>query len=77
MAEPYALWAIEDQPGLEIPCRHLDIVVTDDLKRYERLKLFILNLGHTWLAEIWRRGRSAPAMTVREAMSDEAHGFRT
>ena len=72
VAEPYALWAIEDQPGLEAPCRHADIVVTNDLKRYERLKLFILNLGHTWLAEIWRRRKGAPAMTVREAMADEA-----
>ncbi len=72
VAEPYALWAIEDQTGLEVPCRHADIVVTNDLKRYERLKLFILNLGHTWLAEIWRRRNGAPAMTVREAMADEA-----
>ena len=72
VAEPYALWAIEDQPGLEAPCRHADIVVTNDLKRYERLKLFILNLGHTWLAEIWRRRNGPPAMTVREAMADEA-----
>ena len=47
-------------------------MVTNDLKRYERLKLFILNLGHTWLAEIWRRRNGAPAMTVREAMADEA-----
>jgi tagaturonate reductase len=37
VAEPYALRAIEDQPGLEAPCRHADIVVTNDLKRYERL----------------------------------------
>ena len=72
VAEPYALWAIEDQPGLEVPCRHGDIVVTDDLKRYERLKLFILNLGHTWLAEIWRRRNGVPTMTVREAMADAA-----
>ena len=72
VAEPYALWAIEDQPGLEIPCRHADIVVTNDLKRYERLKLFILNLGHTYLAELWRRLNRAPTMTVREAMADPA-----
>ena len=72
VAEPYALWAIEDQPGLEVPCRHADIVVTNDLKRYERLKLFILNLGHTYLAEIWRRRDGASAMTVREAMADGA-----
>ena len=55
VAEPYALWAIEDQPGLELPCRHPAIVVAADLKPYERLKLFILNLGHTYLAEIWAR----------------------
>ena len=57
VAEPYALWAIEDRPGLLLPCRHSDIVVTKDLKRYERLKLFILNLGHTFLAEIWRAAK--------------------
>lgn len=72
VAEPYALWAIEDQPGLRLPCRHPDVVVTNDLKRYERLKLFILNLGHTYLAELWRRRKVDPAMTVREAMSDES-----
>lgn len=72
VAEPYALWAIEDQPGLELPCRHASITVTADLKPYERLKLFILNLGHTYLAEIWARGGGAPALTVREAMADEA-----
>jgi tagaturonate reductase len=70
VAEPYALWAIEDKPGLEQPCRHPDIVVTNDLKRYERLKLFILNLGHSYLAEIWRLRKGPPDMTVREAMID-------
>ena len=70
VAEPYALWAIEDQPGLELPCRHPAIVVAADLKPYERLKLFILNLGHTYLAEIWKQEGGAPALTVREAMAD-------
>jgi tagaturonate reductase len=70
VAEPYALWAIEDQPGLELPCRHPDIVVTADLKPYERLKLFILNLGHTYLAELWSKGGGAPGVTVREAVAD-------
>lgn len=70
VAEPYALWAIEDQPGLELPCRHSAIVVAADLKPYERLKLFILNLGHTYLAEIWARENGAPALTVRETMGD-------
>ena len=71
VAEPYALWAIEDQPRLELPCRHAAIVVTGDLKPYERLKLFILNLGHTYLAEIWAKDGGAPALTVREAMADQ------
>jgi tagaturonate reductase len=70
VAEPYALWAIEDQPGLELPCRHEAIVVADDLKPYERLKLFILNLGHTYLAEIWAKQGGAPGLTVREAVAD-------
>jgi tagaturonate reductase len=72
VAEPYALWAIEDQPGPEPPCRHANVVVTNDLERYERLKLFILNLGHNWLVEIWSRTRRTPLMTVREAMADRA-----
>jgi tagaturonate reductase len=70
VAEPYALWAIENQPGLELPCRHPAIVVTGDLEPYERLKLFILNLGHTYLAEIWSKGGGAPGLTVREAVAD-------
>ncbi len=70
VAEPYALWAIEDQPGLELPCRHPAIIVAADLKPYERLKLFILNLGHTYLAEIWARHAGAPGLTVREAVAD-------
>jgi tagaturonate reductase len=69
VAEPYALWAIEEQPGLELPCRHAAITVTADLKPYERLKLFILNLGHTFLAEIWARDGGAQTLTVREAMA--------
>src|SRR5271170_5999238 len=71
VAEPYALWAIEDQPGLALPCRHPSITVTGDLKPYERLKLFVLNLGHTYLAEVWARGAGAPDQTVREAVADK------
>ena len=72
VAEPYALWAIEDRPGLQPPCSHPDVKVTNDLKRYERLKLFILNLAHTWLVELWRLGRGPSSLTVREAMADAA-----
>ena len=70
VAEPYALWAIEDQSGLQLPCRHAAIVVAPDLKPYERLKLFILNLGHTYLAELWAKEGGAPGLTVREAVAD-------
>ena len=70
IAEPYALWAIERQPGLVLPCRHADIVLTDDLGPFERLKLWLLNLGHTALAELWLRDGQPPGRTVLEAMRD-------
>ncbi|GGD97605.1 D-mannonate oxidoreductase [Caballeronia grimmiae] len=72
IAEPYALWAIERQAGMVLPCEHEDIVVTDDLAHYERLKLLLLNLGHTMLAEIWRTRDGAADMTVLDAMRDPA-----
>jgi len=53
IAEPYALWAIERQDGMVLPCRHERIILTDDLAHFERLKLFLLNLGHTILAQCW------------------------
>jgi tagaturonate reductase len=68
VAEPYALWAIERRPRLLLPCRHPAIVLTDDLARFERLKLFLLNLGHTLLADLWMKGTHATDMTVLQAM---------
>lgn len=73
IAEPYALWAIERQAGMVLPCEHEDIVVTDDLAHYERLKLLMLNLGHTMLAEIWRARAGSPDMTVLDAMRDPVY----
>jgi tagaturonate reductase len=70
VAEPYALWAIEAQPRLMLPCVHPAIVVTDDLARHERLKLFLLNAAHTWLAERWQADGRPADETVREAMAD-------
>ncbi|SOE71583.1 tagaturonate reductase [Burkholderia sp. D7] len=72
IAEPYALWAIERQPGMVLPCEHEDIVLTDDLARYERLKLLLLNLGHTMLAELWLADRAPADTNVRDAMRNEA-----
>ena len=70
VAEPYALWAIERQDRLVLPCRHEAIVLTGDLERYERLKLFLLNAGHSYLAERWLRDGRAADETVLQAMND-------
>jgi tagaturonate reductase len=70
IAEPYALWAIERKPRLVPPCRHRQIRVVDDLKVIERLKIFILNLGHTCLAERWIADRRGRDETVREILAD-------
>lgn len=71
VAEPYALWAIEKQDRLVLPCVHDSIVLTDDLPRYERLKLFLLNAGHSYLAERWLRDARPGDETVVQAMHDE------
>ncbi|MFG1293959.1 mannitol dehydrogenase family protein [Xanthobacter versatilis] len=70
VAEPYALWVIERRPGLELPFTHPSVVLADDLEPFERLKLHILNLGHTVLADIWRSERRDPGETVREILAD-------
>ncbi|HSW03764.1 mannitol dehydrogenase family protein [Aquabacterium sp.] len=70
VAEPYALWAIERQPGLVLPCAHEAMVLTDDLARFERLKLFLLNAGHSLLAERWLGDGRAEGQTVQQAMND-------
>lgn len=70
VAEPYALWAIEQRRGMQLPCVHENIVLTDDLRSYERLKLFFLNLAHTWLADQWLNERRASSETILDAMND-------
>lgn len=72
VAEPYALWAIEAQPGLTLPFSHPNVVLTDDLDPFERLKLHILNLGHTFLADIWASEGRPAGETVRAILADEA-----
>jgi tagaturonate reductase len=72
VAEPYALWAIEGAPSWQPFVRHPDIVVTDDLRRYERLKLFILNLGHSVLTEGWLAEGGTEDPTVRERIAEAA-----
>ncbi|OLP52941.1 D-mannonate oxidoreductase [Rhizobium rhizosphaerae] len=76
VAEPYALWAIEEAPGLVPPCTHPSIVLAPDIEPYERLKLHILNLGHTVLADIWRKEGRPTEETVRAILSDPAIAAR-
>ncbi|GHB06111.1 mannitol dehydrogenase family protein [Modicisalibacter luteus] len=73
VAEPYALWAIEDQPGLTLPCRHPDVMRVDDLTPYAMRKLHLLNLSHTFLVHRWRQaGLETQLAFVREAMAEPA-----
>lgn len=72
IAEPYALWAIKREATCDIPFTHPAVVVTDDLEPYLRLKLHILNLGHTFLAEIWQAEKRPAHETVREILNDAA-----
>jgi tagaturonate reductase len=70
VGEPYALWAIQREPGFEAPFTHPAVIITDDLEPYLRLKLHILNLGHTYLAGIWKSEERPPGEFVREILSD-------
>ncbi len=70
VAEPFALWAIERQQRMLLPCTHPAIVLTDNLQRHERLKLMLLNLAHSFLAERWQADRRPRDETVCEAMND-------
>lgn len=70
VAEPYALWAIENQPGLTLPCKHPSVLLVDDLTPYEKLKLHILNLGHTVLADLWLKTGRPQDETVKAILKD-------
>ncbi|WP_349436499.1 mannitol dehydrogenase family protein [Pararhizobium sp. A13] len=70
VAEPYALWAIENQPGLRAPCSHPCVLLVEDLTPYEKLKLHILNLGHTVLADIWLKTARPQGETVKNILRD-------
>ncbi|MBG6156979.1 tagaturonate reductase [Labrenzia sp. EL_159] len=72
VAEPYALWAIEDQPGLVLPCTHPSVRVVADLEQVETLKLFILNLGHTYLVSRWMNNEVPEHEFVRDMLGDQA-----
>lgn len=72
VAEPYALWAIEKAGNLTLPCRHPAIALVDSLEKLEKLKLHILNLGHTYLVARWLARGGEQARLVRDDMADAA-----
>lgn len=72
VAEPYALWAIEDAPNLIVPCTHPAIRVVADLEQIETLKLHVLNLGHTYLVAHWLAREGEQGRLVRDEMADAA-----
>ena len=72
IAEPYALWAIEDQPGLILPCTHASIQVYSSLEEPASLKLFLLNLAHTVMADDWLSMGQPEGVFVRHVMAEAA-----
>lgn len=70
IAEPYGLWVVEKQPKLILPCTHECISIVSNLEPYERLKLHILNLGHTVLADTWKKQNRPLNETVYEILND-------
>uniref|UniRef100_UPI00356850C1 mannitol dehydrogenase family protein n=1 Tax=Paracoccus seriniphilus TaxID=184748 RepID=UPI00356850C1 len=72
VAEPYALWAIEDCPGLLLPCTDPAIQVVPTLAPVETRKLYLLNLGHSYLVDGWLARGKTGAETVRDLMETPA-----
>jgi len=67
MAEPYALWAVEQQDGAVPLPRHPAVVRAADVQPYFLRKVRILNAAHTALApKALKRGHT----TVLQAMGD-------
>jgi tagaturonate reductase len=68
VCEPFALWALENQPGLEIPWRSAEAVrIVDDLQSIAALKLGVLNFSHTFWIEKWMRaGKPSDLKLVRD-----------
>ncbi len=51
VCEPFRQWVIEDDfAGARPPFEDLDIILTDDVRPYEHMKLQLLNAGHSCLA---------------------------
>ena len=71
VAEPYALWAIKAGSFGDV-FRHPCVKLVENLEPFERLKLHILNLGHTVLTDRGLRQDGPADETVRHTLSDPA-----
>jgi tagaturonate reductase len=67
VAEPYALWAIEDKKGPGKLPRHGAVTLTNDVRPYFLRKVRILNAAHTAMVGM---ARPKGLATVGEVMAD-------
>ena len=69
--EPYALWAIQEKPGIDRFIEHPSVIWTPDVSPFFLRKVRILNGGHTaLLIKAWPMG----FRTVRDAVNDSHVG---
>jgi tagaturonate reductase len=71
VCEPYALWAIQQKPGVEPFLRHPAVVWTPDVQPYFLRKVRILNGAHTALLI---KAKPRGFITVRQAVLDAELG---
>ncbi len=70
VAEPFRQWVIEDRfAGEAPPLADVGVLLTDDVEPYERLKLRLLNAGHSGLAYL---SALLDIELVDQAMADAA-----
>lgn len=67
VTEPFALWAIKDQPGMPNMFSHSAILLTPDVRPFQLRKVRILNGAHTAL--VWK-ALPMGYETVREAIDN-------
>jgi len=67
VAEPYALWAVQEKPGAARLLRHPAVVRAADVQPYFLRKVRILNAAHTALIT---KARPRGFTTVRDAIYD-------
>jgi tagaturonate reductase len=71
VAEPYALWAIQDKPSCEPFLKHPAVVRPAEVQPYFLRKVRILNAAHTALVG---KAKARGIATVREAVLDPEIG---